>query len=101
MGAFLQNIFPARQWPLLKDEANTKGFLHRQDLRRSQKWCPESFSPLDTLRLRGTACMLQIERFSRLAGLDVPSSGLILVAKTYAAYFDLRLQLQKGNFDGR
>jgi 23S rRNA-/tRNA-specific pseudouridylate synthase len=31
----------------------------------------------------------------------VPSSGLILVAKTYAAYFDLRLQLQKGNFDGR
>lgn len=45
--------------------------------------------------------MLQIERFSRLAGLDVPSSGLILVAKAYAAYFDLRLQLQKGNFDGR
>ena len=41
------------------------------------------------------------ERLSHLAGLDVPSSGLILVAKTYAAYFDLRLQLQKGRFDGR
>lgn len=33
------------------------------------------------------------------AGLDVPSSGLILVAKTYGAYFDLRLQLQTGCSD--
>ena len=32
-----------------------------------------------------------------IPGLDVPSSGLILVAKTYSAYFDLRLQLQTGH----
>lgn len=55
LGAFLQNIFPARQWPLLKDEANTKGFLHRQYLRRSQKCCPGSSSLLETLPLQGTA----------------------------------------------
>ncbi|CAE7506259.1 unnamed protein product [Symbiodinium natans] len=29
--------------------------------------------------------------------LDVPSSGLILVAKSYRAYFDLQLQLQTGS----
>ncbi|CAJ1381881.1 unnamed protein product [Effrenium voratum] len=29
-------------------------------------------------------------------GLDVPSSGLLLVAKTYGCYFELRMQLQTG-----
>lgn len=29
--------------------------------------------------------------------LDVPSSGLILVAKKYSAYFDLLLQLHRGD----
>ncbi|CAK9001275.1 unnamed protein product [Durusdinium trenchii] len=57
LGDFLKGIFPVRRWPVFRDTANAKGFLHR---------------------------------------LDVPSSGLILVAKTYSAYFDLRLQLQTG-----
>ena len=29
--------------------------------------------------------------------LDIPSSGLVLVAKTYAAYYDLQLQLSVGD----
>ena len=33
-------------------------------------------------------------------GLDVPSSGLILAAKTYRAYFNLRLQLETGSLTG-
>lgn len=32
--------------------------------------------------------------FGFLHRLDVPSSGLILAAKTYAAYYDLQLQLR-------
>ena len=34
------------------------------------------------------------------SGLDVPSSGLILAAKTYGAYFNLRLQLETGTLRG-
>ena len=35
--------------------------------------------------------------FGILHRLDVPSSGLVLVAKTYKAYYDLQLQLNVGN----
>ena len=35
--------------------------------------------------------------FGFLHRLDVPSSGLVLVAKTYKAYYDLKLQLNVGN----
>ena len=35
--------------------------------------------------------------FGILHRLDVPSSGLVLVAKTYKAYYDLQLQLNVGS----
>ena len=34
--------------------------------------------------------------FGFLHRIDVPSSGLVLVAKTYKAYYDLQLQLNVG-----
>ncbi|CAE8640707.1 unnamed protein product, partial [Polarella glacialis] len=53
----LQAHLPQRQWPIIHDQDQHFGFLHR---------------------------------------LDVPSSGLILVAKTYEAYYDCLLQLSTG-----
>jgi len=47
-----------RWWPLVRDQGNRHGFLHR---------------------------------------LDIPSSGLILAAKSYSAYYDALLQLWSGN----
>ena len=37
-----------------------------------------------------------LHKYGFLHRLDMPSSGLILVAKTYEAYYDLRLQLNGG-----
>ena len=29
LGDFLKGIFPVRRWPVFRDTANAKGFLHR------------------------------------------------------------------------
>ena len=41
-------------------------------------------------------CSLLENQFSFLHGLHAPSSGLVLIAKTYKAYYDLQLQLNVG-----
>ncbi|CAE8733389.1 unnamed protein product, partial [Polarella glacialis] len=48
---------------------------------------------------RALRAMVEDVRHQRglLHRLDVPSSGLVLAAKTYEAYFDLQLQLQTGS----
>ncbi|CAJ1445482.1 unnamed protein product [Effrenium voratum] len=46
--------------------------------------------------LRGLFPQTRILRDAAHGRLDVPSSGLLLVAKTYGCYFELRMQLQTG-----
>jgi len=77
-------------------QVDTEGEASVGQLHRVRYWLSEYVQA----RLTSRACPIVSDTTHHcgfLHRLDVPSSGLLLVAKTYTAYYDLQLQLNTGS----